>query len=88
LLEAYGCTTTFIRLDDVAAASLDSYDLIIVADDTQYETAWSEPNTVAEIQDSGKPIIGLGDGGYRFFGLLGLSVGSPNGGHQNMRKPG
>lgn len=81
LLEAYGCSTTLIRLNDVPTMLLDSYDLLIVADDTQYEDALSDPNIVAAIEDSNKPIIGLGDGGYDFFGLLGLSIGSPNGGH-------
>jgi predicted outer membrane repeat protein len=81
LLSSYGCSTTLIRLEEVAAVPLDSYDLIIVANDTQYEDAWSDPNTVAAIEDSGKPVVGLGDGGYDFFGLLGLSVGYPHGGH-------
>jgi serine protease AprX len=83
LLETYGCSTTLFRLDDVPATSLDSYDLIIVADDTQYETTWSDPNSIALIENSTKPIIGLGDGGYDFFGLLGLSIGNPNGGHSS-----
>ncbi|MHC4172220.1 MAG: PKD domain-containing protein [Planctomycetota bacterium] len=81
LLVDYGCPTTLISVADVPASLLDSYDLVIVANDTKYETTWSDPNTVAAIEDSGKPIIGLGDGGYDFFGLLGLSVGYPNGGH-------
>jgi hypothetical protein len=80
-LGPYGCPTTLIRVANVPAKPLDSYDLVIVANDTQYEDTWSDPNTVAAIEDSGKPIVGLGDGGYDFFGLLGLSIGSPNGGH-------
>ena len=81
LLETYGCPTTLIRPAEVPATPLDSYDLIVVANDTQYEDTWSDPNTVAAIEDSGKPVIGLGDGGYDFFGLLGLSIGNPYGGH-------
>jgi predicted outer membrane repeat protein len=81
LLESYGCPTTLIRSSDSTAAPLDSYDLIIVAHDTQHADPWSDPNTVAAIEDSGKPIVGLGDGGYDFFGLLGLSIGNPYGGH-------
>ena len=81
LLGSYGCPTTLIRRADVAATPLDTYDLVIVANDTRYETTWSDPNTVAAIEDSGKPVVGLGDGGYDFYGLLGLSIGSPNGGH-------
>jgi len=83
LLEAYGCPTTLISLDDVPATPLDSYDLLIVANDTKNIDPWSDPNTVAAIEDSGKPIVGLGDGGYDFFGLLGLSIGNPYGGHSS-----
>jgi hypothetical protein len=83
LLETYGCSTTLFKLNDVPVTSLDSYDLIIVADDTQYETTWSDPNSIAVIENSTKPIIGLGDGGYDFFGLLGLSIGNPYGGHSS-----
>jgi hypothetical protein len=81
LLEAYGCSTTLLKPADVPTISLDSYDLIIVADDTQYETTWSDPNTIVAIEDSNKPVVGLGDGGYDFFGMLGLSIGKPYGGH-------
>ena len=65
----------------MTATPLDSYDLLIVAEDTQLEDTWSDPNSVAAIEDSGKPVVGLGNGGYDFFGLLGLSIGYPNGGH-------
>ena len=81
LLGAYGCPTTLLRLADVPATPLDSLDLIIVANDTQDISTWSDPNTVAAIEESGKPVVGLGEGGYTFFGLLGLSIGNPNGGH-------
>jgi hypothetical protein len=81
LLESYGCSTTLLKPADVPTTSLDSYDLIIVANDTQSEDTLSDPNTIAVIEDSNKPVVGLGDGGYDFFGVLGLSIGSPYGGH-------
>lgn len=81
LLEAYGCPTRLITLDDFPGMPLDSYDLIIIANDTQSASVWNDPNTVATIEDSGKPLIGLGAGGYDFFGLLGLSIGRPYGSH-------
>jgi len=70
-----------LGVDDVATTAWDSYDLVIVAHDTQYESTWSDPNAVAAIADSGRPVVGLGDGGYDFFGLLRLSIGNPYGGH-------
>ncbi|MCJ7613331.1 hypothetical protein MUO71_00995 [Candidatus Bathyarchaeota archaeon] len=42
---------------------------------------WDDANSVAAIEDSGKPVIGLGEGGYAFFGELELAIGSPNGAH-------
>jgi len=81
LLVSYGCSTTLIALDEVTAAPLASYDLIIVADDTQFLSTWNDPQTVVAIETSDKPVVGLGEGGYDFFGVLGLSIGRPNGGH-------
>jgi subtilisin family serine protease len=81
LLESSGCSTTLIRLNDVQETPLDSYDILIIANDTQHDDTWSDPITISSIEDSNKPVIGLGDGGYDFFGLLGLWIGNPNGGH-------
>ncbi|MGB2863540.1 MAG: right-handed parallel beta-helix repeat-containing protein, partial [Sedimentisphaerales bacterium] len=81
LLETYGCSTTLISLDNVKETPLDSYDLIVVADDTEYASTWDDPDTVAAIEDSGKPVVGLGEGGYDFFGRLELAIGYPNGAH-------
>lgn len=79
LLVAYGCSTTLIGLDEIAATSPDSYDLIIVGSDTGYTNQWGEVESVSAIETSGKPVVGLGEGGYAFFGELGLSIGWPNG---------
>ena len=81
LLGSYGCSTTLISLDDVPAAPLDSYDLLIIGNDTGSMSHWSDAELVAAIENSGKPVVGLGEGGYAFFGQLGLSVGWPNGWH-------
>ena len=74
-----------IEANDVTETSLDSYDLIIVADDAFQVYASKDPNflskRIAAIEDSGRPIISLGVGGYDFFGLLGLPIGNPFGGH-------
>jgi hypothetical protein len=51
-----------------------------VGDNTYLSHSWTEPNAITAIEDSGKPILGLGDGGYRFFGMFGLSIGYPYGG--------
>ncbi len=81
LLVAYGCSTTLIGIDEITATSLDSYDLIIVGNDTGISANWGDIESVTAIESSGKPIVGLGEGGYAFFGKLELSVGWPNGMH-------
>ena len=81
LLMSYGCSTTLIGVDDVATTALDSYDVMIVANDMGYIGTWGDAQSIAAIEDSGKPIIGLGQGGYDFFGVLELWIGRPNGGH-------
>ncbi len=83
LLVSYGCSTTLIGLDDVATTPLDSYDLVIVGDDTGSLSQWGEAESVAAIEGSGKPVLGLGEGGYAFFGKLGLWIGWPNGMHSS-----
>ena len=81
LLVGYGCSTTLIALDDVPATPLDSYDLVIVGDDTEDAAAWNDPQVVPAIEGSGRSIIGMGEGGYDFFGMLELPIGRPNGMH-------
>ncbi len=81
LLSGYGCSTTLITLDDGSATPLDSYDLVIVGDDTEDAAAWNDPQVVPAIEGSGRPIVGMGEGGYDFFGMLELSIGRPNGMH-------
>ncbi|MHC4169582.1 MAG: right-handed parallel beta-helix repeat-containing protein [Planctomycetota bacterium] len=83
LLTGYGCATTLIGLAEVATTALDSYDLIIVGDDSGLLSRWGDADSVAAVEGSGKPVLGLGEGGYAFFGQLGLSIGWPNGAHDS-----
>lgn len=84
LLVSYGCPTTLIGLDDVATAPLDFYDLVIVGNDTGSLSHWGDAESVVAIENSGKPVLGLGEGGYAFFGKLGLEIGWPNGMHGSL----
>jgi parallel beta-helix repeat protein len=81
LLETYGCSVTLISLADVTQTAFDSYDVIIIGNDTgTASTWWGEDESIPAIENAGKPIVGLGEGGYAFFGKLGLFIGYPNGG--------
>jgi parallel beta-helix repeat protein len=83
LLVAYGCSTTLVSFDEIPVTELDSYDLIIAGDDSGNLSQWGNVESVNAIESSGKPIVGLGEGGYAFFGQLELSIGWPNGMHGN-----
>ncbi len=81
LLVGYGCPTTLVVLEQTPAAVLDGYGLLIVGDDTENAAAWNDPQVATAIEGSGRPIVGMGEGGYYFFGELGLSIGWPHGMH-------
>jgi len=81
LLEANGIAVDLLRMEDLAASDLGAYEAIILGSDTGYLRTWGDAASVSAVQGTGKPIIGLGEGGYAFFGKLGLSVGWPHGWH-------
>jgi phosphodiesterase/alkaline phosphatase D-like protein len=78
LLEDNGYSVTLIAMSDVATTDFSTYDLIIVDSDTG---SWDDPASVSAVDGSANPIIGLGEGGYDFFGQLGLNTGRPHGWH-------
>jgi uncharacterized repeat protein (TIGR01451 family) len=95
LLVGAGYSVDLIPLGNVmttvfrSPAGAPNYDLIIIADDTGDLNQWgSSPPPpgidvaqVNHIRDARLPIIGLGEGGYAFFGKLSLFIGWPNGWH-------
>ena len=83
LLITYGCPTYLIGINDISTTSLDSFDIIITGNDSGNSGEWGDVESVAAIESSGKPVIGMGEGGYAFFGQLGLSIGWPYAGHNN-----
>lgn len=84
LLEAGGMlNTTVVRLSDVLTADFSLYDLVIIGPDTGSLGNWGTSEAVTRIARSGKPILGLGEGGYTFFGKLQLHIGYPHGAHSD-----
>jgi hypothetical protein len=87
LLEANLYTVELITLREVLSKDFNNYNLIIIADDTGELSDWGIPTLtdaqVAKIlaPNPDKPILGLGEGGYAFFGRLSLFIGWPNGWH-------
>jgi len=87
LLTAAGYTVTLVPLSNVTTTDFNQFDLTIIADDTGSLDQWGTPPAatgaaqVAQIIFPNKPILGLGEGGYAFFGRLSLFIGWPQGWH-------
>ena len=81
LLNGAGLSVDLVTLG--AAETFDfSNDLsIIVGDDTGVLNAWGTPAAVAHVSGAGKPVVGVGEGGYAYFGQLSLAIGYPNAVH-------
>jgi len=85
-LSSFGYTVTLVPLSSVLATDFSQFDLTVIADDTGDLNIWGDPPSdtaaqVAQIVASNKPILGLGEGGYAFFGRLALYIGWVNGWH-------
>ncbi|MGD0339966.1 MAG: T9SS type A sorting domain-containing protein [Bacteroidota bacterium] len=80
-LDSSGYSTTLINMDEVLSIDFSSYSAILIGDGTGNLNSWGNPSLVAAIDNAAKPIIGLGEGGYAYFGKLSLKTGYPNGWH-------
>lgn len=86
LLASAGYEVKTVDIAQVKTMDLSQIGIIIVGADTigsgtasMWYNAWGDEETVRVISDSGKPILGIGDGGYGIFALLGLRIGGGNG---------
>jgi hypothetical protein len=75
-----------VHIDAVPGQSFTHDDLIIIAADTGYADEWGTPQAVSAIIQSDRPVMGLGEGGYAYFGQIKLFIGYPNGWHGNGNK--
>src|SRR5665648_365714 len=75
LLSSAGYGVTLVPLSDVATTDFSVFNLILIADDTGSLNTWGTPPIttaqVDKIKVANKPTMGLGEGGYAFFGRLG-----------------
>jgi hypothetical protein len=72
-----------LHLEDIISSDFSIYKLILVGYDTGSTSNWGDEAgaQAGSLQASGKPILGFGEGGYAFFGKLGLLIGWGNGAH-------
>lgn len=80
MLDDEGFTVELLAHDAVAKADLSKYGLLVVGNDTE-NSQWGD--AAAAVEKSGKPVLGLGEGGYTAFGKDGLklAIGGPHGWH-------
>jgi len=83
LMLSYGIAVDLVSNSSAETWDYSPYSLIIIGHDTGYTATWNPSTAVTVINATGKPILALGEGGYAFFGKLGLSIGYPRGGHEN-----
>jgi hypothetical protein len=87
LLTGAGFTVDLIPLTNITTTVFNSYDAILIANDTGNLDQWgTSAGQVSPIASANKPMIGLGEGGYAFFGKLGKFIGWPQGWHGPMDK--
>lgn len=84
-LVAKGYAVTIVPLGAVLGTDFSAFDMTIIADDTGYLNSWGIPPSttaqVAQILAGNKPILGIGEGGYAFFGQVPNFIGWPQGWH-------
>jgi parallel beta-helix repeat protein len=81
LLKEGRLSVGLIPLGEVPGVDLEKYRVLIVGPDTGSMGNWGTPEAVAAIVKSGRPVIGLGEGGYAFFGKVIPEIGYPHGAH-------
>ena len=80
-LDGRGYPTTLLPMASVVGTDLSAFNTIIIGDDTGNLDEWGTAAITAAISGAGRPIIGVGEGGYAFFGKLSMQIGWPNGWH-------
>jgi len=86
LLQAHGYMVDFIHMTEIVATQWSQYALIVIGPETGNLDTWGTTAMVNALAQSGKPILGLGEGGYAFFGKTAPAIGNPNGWHGNENR--
>ncbi len=81
LLTARGYQVASFTVDAAATAVLSSYDAIVIGHETGSLSSWGTDAALANIRGANRPTVGLGEGGYAYFGRLGLDIGWGHGWH-------
>lgn len=70
-----------IAQEAIASTNFSSYEVILIGPDTGNRDTWGDPggSQAGKLIASGLPIVGLGEGGYAFFGRAHLLIGFDHG---------
>lgn len=80
-LQPYGYALEALPLDAIPSIDLSQYRAILIAPETGKDGEWGDQggSWANRVLASNRPIIGLGEGGFNFFGKIKLLIGWPNG---------
>ncbi len=72
-------SVTLIKMSEISAGTFIGFNLTIIGPDTGDLSNWGNASQITAVTSANNTIIGIGSGGYAFFGKLSLSIGWPNG---------
>jgi serine/threonine protein kinase len=80
-LAPYGYQVEALVLDAIPSVNFSSFKAILIAPETGSNGEWGDQagSWANKIVSSNLPVIGLGEGGFNFFGKIKLLIGWPNG---------
>ena len=87
LLNNEGYSVQLVHMNDVLNTNFGEFKLVIIGDDTGKLDSWHSNVIGAEhVARGGVPIIGVGEGGYAYFGQLNMQIGWGNGWHGSQKE--
>ena len=76
-LQSQGFVVKLIQQSDIGSTNFDYYKAILIGHETGNLYDWGDSggSQANQIASTGKPVMGIGEGGSSFFSKLGLSIG-------------
>jgi hypothetical protein len=68
-------------VDAISSINITQYQLVLIGPETGSDGSWGDASGswANKVVSSNLPVVGLGEGGFNFFGKIGLGIGFPNG---------
>lgn len=87
LLTSEGYSVQLVHMSNVLSTNFGEFKLVVIGDDTGKLDEWhSDPIGAEHVARGGVPIIGVGEGGYAYFGQLSMEIGWANGWHGSQKE--